>query len=423
LLLQSMFWCAFDKEALAAERATEVTKAEEVVRPEPVYLNVYDLTDGPRGQLLYGFTQTGAYHAGVEAFGREYSFGAAAEGIYAVRPRRWNELRPYQTIAMGETNLSAKEFAKLIDRMQFQWLGSEYHVLSKNCCNFSRALLQELEAEPMPGWVDRGAREGACKVTSAVTQAACHVPHALVRGTGVGFAAFGGEIVAGQAGGLVGEAVGGDTGKAVGYELGRIGGAIGAGAAVGALGGPAGAAVGAGVGAASYVVGKGCDAVAAHINPNTKLLPDRDYSSQFNEDAARHGYFYLECELEDNRDGGKCVLAVEGNRDALGTGCICYTKKAERGQKWRLTEDGYLQSMHGDLYLAVAGNSFSSGAEVVIWKQKPAERGQRWAFEDGHLRNGQNCYLAVTSNGGEGYKIVTWDKIVEGGQRWKWSKE
>lgn len=392
--------------------------------PEPIFLNVYDLPAAQLNSLQYAVTQTGLYHAGVEVFGKEWSFGGCAEGIYTVKPRRWNDLKPCQTLAMGTTTLTRREFAALIKRMKFKWLGSEYHLLSKNCCSFSRVLLQELGAQEMPGWVDRAAREGTTKVTSAVTQAVCHIPHALVRGTGVGIAAFGGELVAGQAGGLVGEAVAGDAGKTVGHELGKLGGAVGAGAAVGALGGPGGMAVGAGIGAASYAVGKACDGVATLIDPNKVVMPGREYSQQFNRDAAAMNFFYLECELEDNRQGDCCVLAVAGNKDEPGTACICYAKKAERGQKWRLTEDGYLQSMYGDLFLAVAQNNAGQGAEVVIWAKKPSELGQRWRLDrDGGLglKNGHGTFLTVSQSGGQGCKTFTWGKTGEAGQRWRLS--
>lgn len=245
----------------------------------PVYLHIYDILPERVNKTQYVMTGKSIFHAAVEVHGWEFFYGAG-RGIDRIQPGSdlsYNAHR--EPIPLGCTLLSKDGVVELVNRMQDEWQGDDYNLLSKNCCTFARAFLEELGAEPMPGWVDRAARRGVESFASTGVQA--------VGMTGVrflaarcatsaagpaGLAAWGGELVGGHFGGLVGENVAGDSGKQVGQNVGGIGGAVGAGTAVGAVvGGPVGAAVGAGLGCASFAVGKAVTWAVQKTDPNKRM--------------------------------------------------------------------------------------------------------------------------------------------------------
>ena len=45
--------------------------------------------------------------------------------------------------------------------MKGDWLGLDYDLLRKNCCLFSKALVEKLGVGPVPGWVTNLAAAGA----------------------------------------------------------------------------------------------------------------------------------------------------------------------------------------------------------------------------------------------------------------------
>lgn len=70
--------------------------------PEPVFLNVYDLSPG--NDYLYP-VGLGAFHSGVEVYGTEYSFGSGG-GIFPGTPREAAGAKFRESIRLGEISIS-----------------------------------------------------------------------------------------------------------------------------------------------------------------------------------------------------------------------------------------------------------------------------------------------------------------------------
>jgi hypothetical protein len=103
----------------------------------------------------------GAFHAGVEILGREYSFGWNDEGTtgcFWVEPRGAETLfghRFRQHIKMGTVMLSFDELQALVLKMETHWMGFMYDMWHKNCNHFCDELCQELGLGSMPKWINR----------------------------------------------------------------------------------------------------------------------------------------------------------------------------------------------------------------------------------------------------------------------------
>lgn len=121
-----------------------------------VRLHVYDLGRTPLSRLQNYFNKDyGAFHTGVEIFGHEWSFGRMKgdqTGVLPCVPKEDPGHAYRETIEMGRTNLSAKEFEQLIHRLSREWHGQSYHLLTRNCHHFSDCLLQELGVGRLPQW-------------------------------------------------------------------------------------------------------------------------------------------------------------------------------------------------------------------------------------------------------------------------------
>lgn len=121
-------------------------------------MHIYDVTGvgvvSGANQLLRPLG-TGAFHAGVEVYGQEYSFGYCEEesGIFCCDPTECEEHKYRETIQMGETSMSPDEVGYLIDDLSASWLGNSYDLLRRNCCHFSDGLCVALGVGHLPGWV------------------------------------------------------------------------------------------------------------------------------------------------------------------------------------------------------------------------------------------------------------------------------
>lgn len=120
-----------------------------------VFINIYDLnrdwlTANKVGKKLLNM---GAFHAAVEVYGHEWSYGC--EGVERAEPRR-HEVHIYrQSVNMGPTSMSEIEVNKIIEAMKPFWLAHEYDLLQHNRCSFADAFSQELTQRPLPPWVNR----------------------------------------------------------------------------------------------------------------------------------------------------------------------------------------------------------------------------------------------------------------------------
>jgi hypothetical protein len=139
----------------------------------PVTLNVYHLNDGWEQSNKIStniFGIGGAFHAGVEVHGLEWTFGCE-EGISCGLPRSQEVHVYHESILLGETPLSAQEVQQVIQEMRQSWIKQDYEMLENNCCNFAEALSQELVGEPIPAWVAR--------FPTMISQAAFHLDNII----------------------------------------------------------------------------------------------------------------------------------------------------------------------------------------------------------------------------------------------------
>mmetsp|Transcript_71938 Transcript_71938/g.166536 ORF Transcript_71938/g.166536 Transcript_71938/m.166536 type:complete len:258 (-) Transcript_71938:26-799(-) len=131
--------------------------------PSPVKLNLYDLL--PIDPLQKGLRAlgTGAFHAGVEVFGDEWSYGFSysGTGIFKSTPQKCEGPNFREAVDMGETPLSESEVGALLSQMMTEWKGEDYDLLRHNCCLFSKALCEKLGVKPVPAWVTNLAAAGA----------------------------------------------------------------------------------------------------------------------------------------------------------------------------------------------------------------------------------------------------------------------
>eukprot|EP00746_Dinoflagellata_sp_MGD_P013572 gnl/MRDRNA2_/MRDRNA2_129380_c0_seq1.p1 gnl/MRDRNA2_/MRDRNA2_129380_c0~~gnl/MRDRNA2_/MRDRNA2_129380_c0_seq1.p1 ORF type:complete len:369 (+),score=57.99 gnl/MRDRNA2_/MRDRNA2_129380_c0_seq1:63-1169(+) len=124
----------------------------------PVILNVYDLGHTMLARSYNHITKEyGAFHTGIEVYGSEWSFGMTADdttGIWSCKPRKDPEHTFREAIPVGHTNLSRCEVAVLVERVQKQWPGQTYNVLSRNCHHFAADFCSELGCGPVPPWIN-----------------------------------------------------------------------------------------------------------------------------------------------------------------------------------------------------------------------------------------------------------------------------
>ena len=159
-------WSHSESEEKVAEARAEDVPAG------PVRVHVYDLVEDDYREALTGSGFTvggsviavndgtyhlgwGAFHAGVEVGGLEYSFGSCPKGtgVYAVEPTRAPGYKFRETLEMGETPLSRREARTLMlemrasGRRELQRAAAQLlHVRRRGCAR--------LGVKPVPAWVN-----------------------------------------------------------------------------------------------------------------------------------------------------------------------------------------------------------------------------------------------------------------------------
>jgi len=129
-----------------------------------VVVHIYDVADElSKVNYLLRKIGTGAFHAGVEVYGNEWSFGYIDEGtgVFGCEPGKNEMFRHVQTIVMGTTNLSKLQVDRVLSKLAGEWPGSGYDLLERNCCHFSNTFCKELHVGQLPTWVTSLARIGA----------------------------------------------------------------------------------------------------------------------------------------------------------------------------------------------------------------------------------------------------------------------
>eukprot|EP00887_Chlorella_sp_A99_P002556 scaffold6.g2556.t1 len=129
---------------------------ESVEVGEPVYLNVYDLTEHNDWTYWCG---VGVFHSGVEVYGVEYAFGGHeydAPGVFATNPREAPGTVTFrEPVLVGRTSLLPSQVYEVVQDMGSQYRGNRYHLLQMNCNTFSDELCYRLTGRHAPSWINR----------------------------------------------------------------------------------------------------------------------------------------------------------------------------------------------------------------------------------------------------------------------------
>ncbi|CAH9071546.1 unnamed protein product [Cuscuta epithymum] len=127
-----------------------------------VILNVYDLTPINHYTVWFGF---GVFHSGIEVHGKEYGFGAhdfPFSGVFEVEPKRCPGFMYRCSIPLGSVNnLPLSQFRTFIESVASEYHGDTYHLIYKNCNNFTDDIAKRLLGKGIPGWVNRLASLGS----------------------------------------------------------------------------------------------------------------------------------------------------------------------------------------------------------------------------------------------------------------------
>ncbi|DBA93725.1 TPA: hypothetical protein ACH3X3_013792 [Trebouxia sp. C0006] len=151
---------------------------------EPVYLNIYDLSDQNSWTYWCG---VGIFHSGLEVYGVEYAYGGHeydVSGVFATNPKDapgpgesplLNELQLQagasctpawlnvlhfavlfrENVLVGHTQMSPQRVQQAVQEMGEQYKGNAYHLLQRNCNHFSNDLCVKLTGQPAPLWINR----------------------------------------------------------------------------------------------------------------------------------------------------------------------------------------------------------------------------------------------------------------------------
>mmetsp|Transcript_47945 Transcript_47945/g.128487 ORF Transcript_47945/g.128487 Transcript_47945/m.128487 type:complete len:368 (+) Transcript_47945:79-1182(+) len=126
---------------------------------ERVYVRVYDLGTTFLTRLHNSMLKSyGAFHTGVEVYGREWSFGLVCNewstGVMSNAPGRNKDHTFRETLIMGFTRCSSAQVVQILNEMKYQWRGCTYDLFSRNCHHFSNALCARLGVGVLPPWVN-----------------------------------------------------------------------------------------------------------------------------------------------------------------------------------------------------------------------------------------------------------------------------
>lgn len=132
-----------------------------------VFVNIYDLGNDDLGKMINKVSTLndavmvgGVFHAGIEIYGYEWSFGRieVGSGVWRTLPRMEMGHQYRATMPLGSTKLSSMQVWEVLQRMGNEWPGLSYDLLRRNCLSFCNAFCEELGVRQIPGWVDRAPR-------------------------------------------------------------------------------------------------------------------------------------------------------------------------------------------------------------------------------------------------------------------------
>jgi len=150
-----------------------------------VTLNIYDLGQSQTSRAInrvFGHVGMGVFHCGVEIYGREWSFRKCPEGsgVFACRPRCCPGHHFSESIPMGHARLNKTAALRLISTVSQGWHGTQYSMLRRNCCHFSREFcrLLEVDADFPPRILAAATAAAHIEEAGVECWASLHCPHA-----------------------------------------------------------------------------------------------------------------------------------------------------------------------------------------------------------------------------------------------------
>jgi len=130
-----------------------------------VALSVYELHGTAAINVLTSAAGVGgAYHVAVEVYGLEWSFGGAdlGTGVYMVHVGQSTLGNFLERVPLGRTSKTPEQVFAILDEFRRTWRGSQYHLLARNCANFSVEFSKRLGVSIPPDaqWVNKLAEVG-----------------------------------------------------------------------------------------------------------------------------------------------------------------------------------------------------------------------------------------------------------------------
>jgi hypothetical protein len=99
----------------------------------------------------------------LSAHGTEYAFGAhdfPTSGVFEVEPKNTPGFTFRQSIQMGTTQMTSREFRGFIETAADEYTGDSYHLIVKNCNHFTEDMCFRMTGRHIPGWINRLAHIG-----------------------------------------------------------------------------------------------------------------------------------------------------------------------------------------------------------------------------------------------------------------------
>jgi len=124
-----------------------------------VWLHIYhcDPYTGFLNQAILKQKEIGIYHAGIEVFGEEWSFGffedtwddPSISGLTPCTPKSMAGYEYQESVNLGPTPLSEDETDLILRKLYIEWPASSYHLTHRNCLVFAEDFARILQA-PAP---------------------------------------------------------------------------------------------------------------------------------------------------------------------------------------------------------------------------------------------------------------------------------
>ncbi|CAK9073394.1 unnamed protein product [Durusdinium trenchii] len=122
-----------------------------------VTLHIYDVSRSEKIEMANDILHklgTGIFHAAVEVYGLEWSYGKSkGSGVFSCQPRSCKAHHFRESVPMGHTRRTEEEVHEIIDAMKLDWRGPDYDLLKRNCTHFSDDFCYQLGLRRVPKWV------------------------------------------------------------------------------------------------------------------------------------------------------------------------------------------------------------------------------------------------------------------------------